>query len=820
MADSNLNVGANINVEEKLLATLEKLNAENYSIDVIVNAKSKDLQKLIARLDEAADAQKALNEETKAYGNAKKNWSKALDFGKKIVNVYKQIGTQAANIVKTQLLTNIDAVNQSLEQLSGFKFSSIMSFSGRMSEISSYSKEILNNQISWDQELFTTYNSIAQAAKGSEEIYDTVVNTRGALTDNVKKWIALGGEAAGVQMLTGYISGTVKGLHDISEDLLFNWKEQNLNLGISDEHSAKIAANQNRAGMSLKASVKFQKDLFKELKKQFKGQALTSKMMEQIADSNWAILTYSKGNVKETARIAANAHAWNVSIDEIYSTAHKLSKAEEAIEMSRKAQLMFGLKLNARQMQYMAQTGKEADLVEYLVKTFRTQVGDFDQLTLVQRQYIADSIASGDIIKARTMLLGDAEKGELKVKSVQEQQLDLQRDSNKLLEAQTNNLAVYYKNLNEIKAAGWNEWKDSVTTIFGEEKSHLETSIALERIRMQTMNTMLLPTFQRLNDMIKQTTGLTSLLGDENESLFKRTLNAFKPLGDFISEIGFTIATWWVGNLGTVEKIFINFKGHGKEFGDIFTGIGDQFLGWLSNTNNVKALIYEIKKVFRIIAGIVSFIARNFSDIVSSILFAIRLMGALYGAMTAVSVVQALILTYRKQDLVLTKAGAKMDAVRAVFTAVWSAFKANWILGVAAAVGAGAMLWGLNELIPDVDGITGGSGGSGHISVPSVPNPLSPDNLSSATEDYNSFNSNLDNSGIESSLGNSDYTSNIESGFSDNSTDSSENRKELAELIADAIAERLLKSAREIEGAGNKQSQKFVPVLIGGNNAK
>ena len=61
---------------------------------------------------------------------------------------------------------------------------------------------------------------------------------------------------------------------------------------------------------------------------------------------------------------------------------------------------------------------------------------------------------------------------------------------------------------------------------------------------MQTMNTMLLPTFQRFNDVIKKSTGLTSLLGDENESLFNRTLNAFKPLGDFISEIGFTIATW------------------------------------------------------------------------------------------------------------------------------------------------------------------------------------------------------------------------------------------------------------------------------------
>jgi len=122
--------------------------------------------------------------------------------------------------------------------------------------------------------------------------------------------------------------------------------------------------------------------------------------------------------------------------------------------MSRKAQLMFGIKLNARQMQYLAQTGKEADLTEYLVKTFRTQVGDFDQLTLSQKQYIADSIASGDILKARNMLLGDEEKQKIKTKTVEEEQRDIQKESNEILKAQTNDLAVYYKQLNEVKAAG------------------------------------------------------------------------------------------------------------------------------------------------------------------------------------------------------------------------------------------------------------------------------------------------------------------------------------------------------------------------------
>jgi len=45
-----------------------------------------------------------------------------------------------------------------------------------------------------------------------------------------------------------------------------------------------------------------------------------------------------------------------------------------------------------------------------------------------------------------------------------------------------------------------------------------------------------------------------------------------------------------------------------------------------------------------------------------------------------------------------------------------------------------------------------------------------------------------------------------------------EDRQELATLIGEAIAKVLLKSAKDIEGPQNKNTQKFVPVLIGGSN--
>jgi len=45
-----------------------------------------------------------------------------------------------------------------------------------------------------------------------------------------------------------------------------------------------------------------------------------------------------------------------------------------------------------------------------------------------------------------------------------------------------------------------------------------------------------------------------------------------------------------------------------------------------------------------------------------------------------------------------------------------------------------------------------------------------------------------------------------------------EDRQELANFIAEAIARKLLKQAKDIEGPQNKNTQKFVPVLIGGSN--
>jgi len=131
-----------------------------------------------------------------------------------------------------------------------------------------------------------------------------------------------------------------------------------------------------------------------------------------------------------------------------------MAEAEKAIEISRKAQLMFGINLNARQMQYMAQMGQEVDLAEMLVDQFKSNIGQFDQLSLAQRKFIADTIAGGDVLKARTMLLGrETELSEQandlakEAKDPALQQLEVTRETNKLMKDNTELLFASIDNL-------------------------------------------------------------------------------------------------------------------------------------------------------------------------------------------------------------------------------------------------------------------------------------------------------------------------------------------------------------------------------------
>lgn len=121
----------------------------------------------------------------------------------------------------------------------------------------------------------------------------------------------------------------------------------------------------------------------------------------------------------------------------------KLAKAESAIETSRKFQLAFGIKLNARQMQYNAQTGKHLENTQSIISSLKNQGVQFDKLVLAQQQIIADTIAGGDLSKAHIMLMGKQVDIANKQLSPQDRMVASLEKQSELLGAMQDSLANY-----------------------------------------------------------------------------------------------------------------------------------------------------------------------------------------------------------------------------------------------------------------------------------------------------------------------------------------------------------------------------------------
>jgi len=114
---------------------------DNIEKTVKINYKTQGLEEFIKILIEAGKEQEELNKEAergkKAWENLKETATELVDLGKTV-----------ANIFKNQLLTNVNALNDSMESFAGVTFSSMLSFSNQLSTISNYTKELINTQIS------------------------------------------------------------------------------------------------------------------------------------------------------------------------------------------------------------------------------------------------------------------------------------------------------------------------------------------------------------------------------------------------------------------------------------------------------------------------------------------------------------------------------------------------------------------------------------------------------------------------------------------------------------------------------------------------
>ena len=226
-------------------------------------------------------------------------------------------------------------------------------------------------------------------------------------------------------------------------------------LAISNDEATKWSGLLVRSGMSLEESIGFQKEIFIGLTKIYGNEALTSKMVKDVAKSKWAINLATAGNIVQLTQLAAKAHAWGTSIDDIYTNTQKLGKAEEAITQSRQMQLGFGVQMNVRHMQYLAQTGKEGQLQQMLVDKAQEATakmgGNFDNLALAQREILASAIAEGDVQKARLMLLGEEAVESQRILTTEEKMAKTMTDMLDLQRAQRDELANWDTHINNIK---------------------------------------------------------------------------------------------------------------------------------------------------------------------------------------------------------------------------------------------------------------------------------------------------------------------------------------------------------------------------------
>jgi len=111
---------------------------------VKTNYETKGLEELTELLKVASKNQKEFNDEQKKVKQGEKAAANLLKTAMQLVNVGKTV----AGIFKNQLLTNVNALNDSMETFAGVSFSSMLSFSKQLSTISNYTKEIISNQIS------------------------------------------------------------------------------------------------------------------------------------------------------------------------------------------------------------------------------------------------------------------------------------------------------------------------------------------------------------------------------------------------------------------------------------------------------------------------------------------------------------------------------------------------------------------------------------------------------------------------------------------------------------------------------------------------
>ena len=458
-------------------------------------------------------------------------------------NLFQTIGRFSMQ----QISEPIEGVRGLVQQLADIDLSNLTRFSSILKEIGSITKSLATEQVSWEQQLISIYKNVADVAKGSAHIYSMMAKTHRITQDTILEWNKWGGYAEGVRLAVEFSAHSTNQMNQLSNSLLLTWYKQNKAMGISQEDSAKMVGLMSRAGISVREAVNFQGKLNSIIKNTYKDQVLSSKIMTKITSSNLATLLYTEKNLDYLSRIAVQAHEWNVEIDDIWQTSLKLAKAEDAIETARKFQLAFGIQLNARQMQYNAQTGKHVENVQTILSSLKMQGIEYDNLVYAQQKIIADAIAGGDLAKAKIMLLGKEKEMAEAAVDPQTKMVDALGSQSKLLNAMYDRLANWSTMFTLIRTGLWNAWKKDLDFIFGKQaniNSAEQLTLALEKERVRLLSQLFMPFLERFAQKSKELN--MPLLGQG--SLIEKFAGLFKVIGDRVADVGLALYDWFIRN--------------------------------------------------------------------------------------------------------------------------------------------------------------------------------------------------------------------------------------------------------------------------------
>jgi hypothetical protein len=532
-------------------------------------------------------------------------------------NAFKKVGSELASLA-TGPLNDMNAMASSFADVDVTSWGSL---AGIMTEISKTTKQSIADARTWRQDMIKIYRTVSQSAEGHTKIYSTFAKTRDIMSDNLLQWKEWGDYTDGTKLAVSLMKNTIAEASQLSNLLLLNWHKQNKMLALSNDEASEWAGLLMRSGMSLEESVKFQKEVFVGITKIYGNEALTSKIVKDVAKSKWAINLATAKNLTQLSALAAKAHAWGSTIDEIYETTHKLGKAEAAINAARELQIAFRVQINARHMQYLAQTGKEYQLQQMLVDKANESVvkmgGNFDKLALAQRQILANLISGGDIQKARLMLLGEEATKTQKVLSTEEQMAETMSKMLEMQTAQRDEFANWDTWVRSVKKNVFEAWKGSLDFIFGAQsgiRNEMDMSYEFEVKRYELYKNFLTPIIEKIGNVFRKNN--TSLIG--SKGILDSIAGIAAALGSKFADLGIFVIDFWLGNMNG----FSNFTDRIKDFdiepiGDLLTKSLQKFVTFVTG-DRFWDILDTIKNAFVVLGEAVVLVGSFIIDIVEN----------------------------------------------------------------------------------------------------------------------------------------------------------------------------------------------------------